>query len=560
MPKHRRLIRSTAAIPAALMLASAVAAGQSVTTQGAPPPPPVEKGELAPVMAADGSGLPLELWQGLDLVKIEALMKDIDIPPRSPALHQLWKRLITTQTGPATNKDESQFAALRIEAMYRSGLTRDAAAELEKIPANSGPLFAMLSARNALATGDGSKACSAAKQAAGALKQIPDFLKALPVLIAGYCAVAAKDAASAGLTADLAREAGIKSSAGIEALDAFAAGRKPGASKAKTITVADWKIVQSAGGTIASDLLSKAEPALLVSFALDPKADAQDRLAAAEAAARLNAIEPGDLANGYNFLGEAKPAEALLQGEAQSSAQRRANLFKSIGAEQTPIKKTRLIRASLDEAKRAGLYFQTLQMLAPLAAPLSPQPELSWFAETAIEIGIASGGLKTARSWITLAAAPGLANSGLDHWLALADIADPAITGRGKDLAALESLAITGKFPPAALHRLATVLDALSYQVPIPLWNAASRTPQPNDGYLPPTGVLPDLQDAAKKHEFGRTILLVMRALGSNGAEGAHIIALGDSIRALRRAGLDADARKLAVEALLPAWPRTATN
>jgi len=92
---------------------------------------------------------------------------------------------------------------------------------------------------------------------------------------------------------------------------------------------------------------------------------------------------------------------------------------------------------------------------------------------------------------------------------------------------------------------------ALSHQRFWPLWEAANRTPQPNGGYLPETGVLTELQDASKKQQFGRTVLLVMKALGPNGAEDAHLIALGDSIRALKRAGLEADARRLGLEALL---------
>ena len=72
--------------------------------------------------------------------------------------------------------------------------------------------------------------------------------------------------------------------------------------------------------------------------------------------------------------------------------------------------------------------------------------------------------------------------------------------------------------------------------------------------------MLTELQDAAKKREFARTVLLAMKTLGSNGTEGAHMIALGDSIRALRRAGLEADARGLGFEALFAAWPRAITN
>ncbi len=129
--------------------------------------------------------------------------------------------------------------------------------------------------------------------------------------------------------------------------------------------------------------------------------------------------------------------------------------------------------------------------------------------------------------------------------------------GRSRYLGAVEQMAIQGRLDAYLLHRLATVLDALQVQVPIPLWEIASRAPQPATGHLPATGVLSKLSDAAKKKEFGRTVLLSMQALGPNGAQGAHIISLGDSIRALRRAGLEADARRLALEAVFDAWPRT---
>ena len=107
---------------------------------------------------------------------------------------------------------------------------------------------------------------------------------------------------------------------------------------------------------------------------------------------------------------------------------------------------------------------------------------------------------------------------------------------------------------------MVTVLDALDITVPLRLWEAAGRIAQPSGGHLPETGVLGELAQAAQQKEAGRTILLVMRALGPDGPEGANALALGDSIRALKRTGLDADARRLAVEALYGAWPRTSGN
>ena len=124
----------------------------------------------------------------------------------------------------------------------------------------------------------------------------------------------------------------------------------------------------------------------------------------------------------------------------------------------------------------------------------------------------------------------------------------------------MEELLAHDRVDAQALHRMATTLDALDIDVPISLWDAASRTPQPASGYLPETGVLAELGEAAKRNDAGRTILLAMRALGPGGPSGANVLALGDAIRALRRVGLEADARRIALEALLPVWPRGAGN
>ena len=150
---------------------------------------------------------------------------------------------------------------------------------------------------------------------------------------------------------------------------------------------------------------------------------------------------------------------------------------------------------------------------------------------------------------------------GPQHWLALCELADPGRReGRLPSLAAVEDLAQRGRLNADSLHRLATVLDALDIEVPIALWDAANRAPQPAGGYLPETGVLADLAQAAKRKEVGRTILLAMRSLGPDGPAGANILALGDTVRAFRAVGLEADARGLALEALIAVWPRQLSN
>jgi hypothetical protein len=210
----------------------------------------------------------------------------------------------------------------------------------------------------------------------------------------------------------------------------------------------------------------------------------------------------------------------------------------------------------LDEGRRTGLYLQTAQLLGPVIDGLQPTPEIGWFGETAIEINLAAGRYAAARRWVEAADRFDRGGS-LRHWLVLADLVDPAWQGqRGEALAEAEQLAVRGRFDRDLLHRLATVLDALDYQIPIPLWQEASRTPQPAGGHLPETGTLSQLADAAKQRQAARTVLLSLETIGPNAADGAHIISLGDTIRALRRAGLEPDARRLALEAVLAGWPR----
>ena len=111
-------------------------------------------------------------------------------------------------------------------------------------------------------------------------------------------------------------------------------------------------------------------------------------------------------------------------------------------------------------------------------------PEIAWFAETGIETSLAAGDYQNARRWATFAAANQYqTRANLEHWHGLIDIADP---GANKErladgLRRIETVAQRGLFEPESLHRLATVLDALDTQVPIPLWQLASRTPQPNN-------------------------------------------------------------------------------
>jgi hypothetical protein len=512
----------------------------------------------------------MEAWRGLDLAKIEQLFAKIDIPPRSAALHTLWRRLLLSDVTPPA-PTAAQFNALRAEGLYRSGLVVDQAELLAKVVSgNEDVVLTAMRGRADIAAGRRQSGCEAAKAASVAKDTLPKRLRGEVIVMTGYCAAADGNASAAGLAAELAREEGFDAPGTLTLLDAVAAG---GAGKAKValpkrFDALDMRLMQLLGpDAITPAALDRADAAALVAVAADAASDPKIRLAAAEGAARLNAIEAVQLAETYRAM-IFTPADLgdALTSKADATL-RRAMLFKAAEIERTQLKKVRVIRALLDDARRIGLYAPMLRALGPSIAALPKVSEIGWFAETAIEISLAGGNYEAARAWVNFAsgvdrpggsAAPAVS---MQHWAALIDIADPQVqTGRGQSLASVEDVALKGRFNADALHRLATVLDALDTNVPIPLWDAANKAPQPASGHLPETGVLPELQDASKKKEFGRTVLLSLRAIGPNAADGAHILALGDTIRALKRAGLDNEARRVGFEALFAAWPRTASN
>jgi hypothetical protein len=51
-------------------------------------------------------------------------------------------------------------------------------------------------------------------------------------------------------------------------------------------------------------------------------------------------------------------------------------------------------------------------------------------------------------------------------------------------------------------------------------------------------------------------VLLVAAALGPKGPADANLLALGDAVRALKRVGLDAEARRVGFEALYAHMPQ----
>jgi hypothetical protein len=452
-------------------------------------------------MDASASALPYDLWRGVDSAALERLLDATPLPSPSPTLAALIARALAADDGGEAN------LALRAAALQRAGRVEETISLLGRSPGVNRPGLEARYTMALFAAGREGEACAVDLGArAGAEAR----------LMSAYCSSAA---------APLPRSST----------------RKP------VFDVADYVSLKLDGpdgeAALKPDLAAKASPELLFRLARDEGAPPELRLAAAERAASLNVIAGEELARAYR---EAAPK--LPEG-AKSGPALRARLFASFETAPSANIRAESIGALLASARDQGIEVPVAQALAQAAAGLVEDPQADFFAETGIRIAALAGDEESAWAWIDTG------GERMRSWQLLLAASDPQGPRAEAALAAGIDIALQGGLPPPLLHRLVTVLDALDYEVPIPLWDEASKTPQPDDGDLPPTGALTSLKQAADASDVGRTVLLAATVLGPNGAKGAHLIALGDALRALKRVGLDAEARRLGFEALYAHWP-----
>jgi hypothetical protein len=482
--------------------------------------------------------LPLDVWRGFDAAAMDRLLAQIPLPSPSPALAKLIARALASGAPGDGRETEAKIAALK-----RAGRVEELVELLGGLTQAGEPGAAARYALVLLAADRKDEAC--AIELGTVLNAAPadSDAKRAAFLVPAYCAAAKGDREGASLALTLARDSGVDAGLAAAVIDRPVKASSRGTSLPRNIDVLDYLFLNLGQTGGSAEIATRAMPELLFLLARDKDAPAELRLAAAERAAALNIIDGEVLAGAY------RDTAPKLAKSAQSPATLRAKLFATLEGQTSDKIRAESIDALLASGKDAKIEIPIAEALAQASAGLAEDPQAASFAETGVRVAALAGEDQAAWEWTEAGGEP------VRSWQLLLGATDPfGERARGALDAGVET-ARKAQLPGALLQRLVTVLDALGEDVPIPLWELAGETPQPEDGYLPATGVLTALKASADAGEVGRTVLLVAAALGPNGPQGAHLIALGDGLRALKRVGLDAEARRLALEALYPHWP-----
>lgn len=510
--------------------------GTESEAPSAPSRPQVLSPGAATGTSAQESPLPSDLWSGTDAPALERLLGGVKLPSASPALATLIARALAQG---ASNGTE---LAIRLNALSKAGRIDEEIALLGGAMQAGEPGAAALYATALLEAGREEEACAIAIDPPP--QSVPATAKPTRAafLMPAYCAAAKGDQPGANLALQLARDRGV------QAPVPFAVIERLGKTSSKPIVLPDavetfdYVFLKLDPKSLPSSLAAKASPALLFLIAHDDNAPPGLRLAAAERAASLNVIDGAALAKAYRDV-------AAKITKAGTPQELRAKLFAALEAAPSAKLKAESIDALLASGRDAGIEFAVAEALDEPARGLMQDPEATPFAGTLLRVAALAGDNPTAWGFFDQGAEK------LRVWQLLLAAADPSDPRTETALSEGVELAAVGGLPAPFLHRLLAVLDALDCDVPIPLWDAASKMPQPNDGYLPETGVLSQLKAASDHGDVGRTVLLVAASLGPKGPADANLLALGDAVRALKRVGLEAEARRVGFESLYARVP-----
>jgi hypothetical protein len=502
---------------------------------------PVDTSWVGPLVPGKG-GFPREMWRGTPRAFIVARLPTLQ-PNTSPLLQSLAQQLLLSDAvapvpEPGEPAGDAGLMTLRLDRLLALGLVAPALPLLELIPdAAATESVARDGVELRFADNDTAGACNAVNQAIVKYTD-PYWARALIA-----CQALGGDNAKAQLGLSLLVEQKAPPDRGFNALIARLGSRAAKLPPLDDATPMDFALLAAAKAPLPPETAAKAAPAALYGWAINDKIPPAQRLVAAERAALLGALPPEALGAIYDaiaFKSDEGPAAAKAFKSA-ADPRARARLYQFAHRAAPDIRQA-AIMALLSEARKRGTFMLTARLVAPALAELPADNPPTPFAAMAARALIAAGQTEAAQPWLSAAQSQAL--------LLVSQLASPGPFGPGDGQLlqdATSELTASGDAGTARGDLLLALYTALD-GAPI-LGGAVAAQPSPAlDSDLWNAQL-----DAARRHRLGQVVLATVLLDADRGALTADPILLARAIAALRAVGLDAEARRLAVEAALAA-------
>lgn len=542
------------------------------------------------LIGEDQGGFPLTLWQGARWSVVSGLMPRMPAGLSSPALRDMARRLLVSQASVPVGKPlDASFVALRIDRLLAMGDVGNALALLKITPdERRDEALARTRIEALFFDNNNADACKAVVNATR------DYSGLYWSQAQAFCLALSGAHARASLIADLLREREDEIEkvffAAIDALAGAKRGESPALNAPSALHLA---MMRAAGFKFPAEIVQTAQASVLRAVALAPNAALEVRLIAAEKAHRIGALKDDEIVRLYLGIpfSKAELSGPISAAEESWTPRTRALLVRAAAAQSVALAKAEVLRRAWQLGQERDGYAEIAGTSVPVVAGIEPAVELLWFAKDAARVLFAAGRTDRALAWYAIAAADSErieeARDAETVLWPLAVLADnneagnrPAgagapgndATGNNAarparlDAVPLDAARLRSWFEARrqadaqAVSRQAaafyTLLEAMGRTVPAALWQSLLDRPfaAAADGGNGLNAVWThSVETASAGTRLGETVLLATVGAGDTGDKG---LSLGDAARlivALRRIGLEAAARRLAVETAMAA-------
>ena len=519
--------------------------GQDMSMQGMS----MQNTAMSPGLLDDQhQGLGQNLWQGSSIVKLTSLLPKLPAPVTQPSLRDLQLRLLLTQApGPGAIAGIDSLVPLRAERLHAMGFDTEAMQISKPLSGAGGPTDPQEAVEKLWLAGDNDAACEKVQAQIDASPNPEAYWRRALI----FCQVLKGQEDQASIGIDLLREQAASDPRNkdfIAVASILTGDSKPQSLKAPIsnpdplltamMKQANLKVDNPAGTAIGKPV----GPAAAAATARDGSKPLAERIKAAELAYATGLLLADELTGLYLQVppaaNDAAASDAALAGP--DTPEHRGQLYQAAQRGQMPGSRAPLISQALREAMLRGDYFATVSLYAPLVQQITPNPSLAWFAPDAARASFATGNIDRGDFWLNLA------QGAMGDPEVAKTVPGLRLLGR---IAGLYGGAEAGGDPVADWSGRTGATDAKAQRVYGILAGLGEAIG--SHGTATFTGGDPDIAAAAQGGRRGETVLLALIALGGRGLAQADGASLAQSLGGLTAVGLQADARRIAIEAAI---------
>lgn len=540
------------------------------------------------LIGEDKGGFPPTLWRGAQWSVVSGLMPRMPAGLVSPALRDMARRLLVSQASVPVGKPlDASFVALRIDRLLAMGDVGNALALLKITPdERRDESLARTRIEALFFDNNNAAACKTVKNA------IRDYSGLYWSQAQAFCLALSGAHARASLIADLLREREDEiEKVFFAAIDALAGAKGKESPALNAPSALHLSMMRAAGFRFPAEIVQTAQASVLRAVALTPNAALDVRLIAAEKAHRIGALRDDEIVRLYLSIPftKAELSGPISAAEESWTPRTRALLVRAAASQSVPLAKAEVLRRAWQLGQERDGYAEIAGTSVPVVVGIEPAAELLWFTKDVARVLFGAGRTDRALAWYAIAAADSDrieeahdAEAVLWPLAVLADriTEDPISSDQSGNDAAANVVPVSRRanavpLDAARLRRwfearrqadaqsvsrqaaaFYTLLEATGRNVPAALWQALLDRPfadaDENRNGLNAVWTH-SLETASTGARLGEAVLLATVGAGDTGDKGLNLADAARTIAALRRVGLEAEARRLAVETAMAA-------